>query len=444
MKKPFLSKNNFGIKYFTYLILVNFLFPTFDGYDHLFGFSGGTVIFRLLIMVMIIVALVIIKFKIPVYNKEHYHILIFISILFAVFFFLVNWSLVNNIANIIFRDVFELHRPFYYFMLMVYPLIFVWDEKIIIRNVFKTIIFIIIIQIITGILHSQNYSWFSNLIIIYTKFSNSISHRATGTFGNPYDYGVFMIFSLILSAYYAIKNKFNILFCLLALFCFNAVLISQSKTAFYVVFPAIMYALLFCVIHSRKKFINLMLIIVLLSSVLTLSYIYKDNLLRYFTQNLTYLASTDTLELEKLYNKSLENRNRLDDLLWVIKELSESNVMQIMFGVQIGKSVNDDIEFGYAVFLYRYGLIGLAIYISFFLIAIVYSSLAYIKAKRRKCIEVESLFFAFHVWSVSLLIATVANNFIDQPRHTFFFFTMVGLSISYHLKVHRFNRSRNT
>ena len=444
MNRHLLSKNNFGTKYFSYLILVNFLFPTFDGFDHLFGYAGGTVFFRLLIIIMILVALAIINFTIPVYNKRHYEILIFLTILFMTFLFLVNWSLVNSFSNIISRDIFEIHRPFYYFMLIVYPLIFVWDEQVIIKYVYKTIIFIIIIQLVIGLLHTINYSWFSNLIIIYTKFSNSISHRATGTFGNPYDYGVFMIFSLIFSAYYAFKNKPNILLYMFALFCFIAVLISQSKTAFYVVFPAIFYALFFGIIHSRGKFINLMLMIFFLSSVLTLSYIYKDNLLNYFTENLTYLASTDTLDLEKLYSKSFESRNRLDDLKWVINRLSESSVLNMILGVEIGKSLNDDIEFGYAVFLFRYGMIGLVIYISFFVIAIVYSYLAYKKAKRRRCIEVESLFFALHVWSVSLVIATVANNFIDQPRHTFFFFTMVGLAISYQLPINHMKESENT
>ena len=141
MNRHLLSKNNFGTKYFSYLILVNFLFPTFDGFDHLFGYAGGTVFFRLLIIIMILVALAIINFTIPVYNKRHYEILIFLTILFMTFLFLVNWSLVNSFSNIISRDIFEIHRPFYYFMLIVYPLIFVWDEQVIIKYVYKTIIF---------------------------------------------------------------------------------------------------------------------------------------------------------------------------------------------------------------------------------------------------------------------------------------------------------------
>ena len=199
--------------------------------------------------------------------------------LFTMFMGLVCWSLINNISQVIARDTFELHRPFYYALLIFYPLLFRWNNSIIKNRVFKPILYIIIIQLIIGSLHAIHPSWFEDIIIIYTKKANSISHRVTGTFGNPYDYGIFMIFSFILSAYYAIKVRSKIIYYLFALFCLLAVLLSQSKIALYIVITAIMYALLFCVIHSRKKFINLMLIIVLLSSVLTLSYIYKDNLL---------------------------------------------------------------------------------------------------------------------------------------------------------------------
>ena len=62
---------------------------------------------------------------------------------------------------------------------------------------------------------------------------------------------------------------------------------------------------------------------------------------------------------------------------------------------------------------------------------IYYSFLAYIKSKKLSQNYNQVLFASFHVWSVSLIIATMANTIIDQPRTTVFFFTMTGLSISY-------------
>ena len=47
-----------------------------------------------------------------------------------------------------------------------------------------------------------------------------------------------------------------------------------------------------------------------------------------------------------------------------MKFLNE-NIFGILFGVGIGKALNDDIEFGYANYIYRYGICGLLIYILF-------------------------------------------------------------------------------
>ena len=106
---------------------------------------------------------------------------------------------------------------------------------------------------------------------------------------------------------------------------------------------------------------------ILLFTVLSLfgTILFFDNVDNYFKNNFSYLHSTNVLELERLYKSSFDKGNRLDDLNYAINEISKQNIFGILFGVGIGKALNDDIEFGYANYIYRYGICGLLIYILF-------------------------------------------------------------------------------
>ena len=128
---------SYGPKYFSILFLVALLFPTFDGFDQHFGFAAGSVALRLVIMLLVLWFLMKFNFTIRFHSKAHVQTMAFLVILFSVFLFLVIWSLGNNISEVIMRDIFELHRPFYYAMLLMFPLLFRWSDYEIEKYVVK-------------------------------------------------------------------------------------------------------------------------------------------------------------------------------------------------------------------------------------------------------------------------------------------------------------------
>ena len=121
--------------------------------------------------------------------------------------FLVNWSLSNSASTAIYRDFSNYTSLFITGLLIFAPLFFIWNEKSIKRNFINILIIIIILQTIIGYLHSKMLIQEYHILEFYTKIKNVFSARAIGTFGNPYDYGVFMIFSTFSCLYYLIKHN---------------------------------------------------------------------------------------------------------------------------------------------------------------------------------------------------------------------------------------------
>jgi hypothetical protein len=427
--------NKFGAVYFRYLLLFSFFFPTFDLYSDALGFHAGTVLLRLFVIIGFLFLFVGLGFRYKIRGEIHYKTTVKLFSVFVLFFMLVNWSIANSLSTVILRDTFELHRPVYFCLLLFFPLFFLWSEKDINKYVVKTLIIIIVLEIIIGFLHSRMILQKYGVLEFFTSGSNIVSRRALGTYGNPYDYGVFMIFATAFFLVYAKslgarKYLRKACFFVLAFFSLYAVFLSQSKTSFFTLIVASAYYIIFKLFFKPKLqnfviigFISILLLVSITSNLKQIDSFFRDNY--------SYLHSTDTFSPEKLYKKSQQKGNRLDDLRYALEKMSEDSIFGIIFGVGIGKSENDVIEFGYATYLYRYGILGFFIYLTFLGWASRYSFLAYKKALFNGVKGLQALFLGFHVWSVSLFIATMANTIIDQPRTTVLFFTITGLAISY-------------
>ena len=353
------------LKNIKYLILFSFLFPTFDSFDGLFGFSGGTVVFRLLIISFLFIFFIKNCTKIILINSFHKNILKIIFIYLLIFLFLVSWSLVSDLNNIVLRDIFEIHRPFYYVLITIVSMI-VWNnDKIFHKNIISILTLIAIVEIIFAFLHPNRIPFIQDILMFYTKTPNALGYRATGTFGNPYDFGIIMIFfTLLIFQRYKFEKKY--IYLILAILCFIGMLLSQSKTALFIfIFCSVYSICLSILINYNIKYLSRT--IFMLISLTAVGVLFYQEIYFFYTEKFIYMDKV--FDLNRVMRKSFQYGNRLYDLFWVLERYSNANILNMLFGLGIGKGIYDDIEFGYAIYLYRYGLVGLILYSSTLLFA---------------------------------------------------------------------------
>ena len=415
------------LKNIKYLIFFSFLFPTFDSFDGLFGFSAGTVLFRLLIIFLLSLFFIKNLTKIVLINSLHKNFLKIIFIYFLIFLFLVSWSLVSDFNNLVMRDIFELHRPFYYGLIVIVSMILWNNDHLFHKYIISTLTFITFIEITLAFLHPIRIPLIQEILMFYTKTPNALGYRSTGTFGNPYDFGVIMIFfTFLLLQRFKFEKKY--FFAILLTLSFFGILLSQSKTALFI--------FIFCSIYSFSLsiFINnniksLSKYFFALVSVMFLGIFFYQEIYIFYTEKFIYMDKA--FDLNRVIRKSFQEGNRLYDLFWVLERYSNANLLDWLFGLGIGKGIYDDIEFGYAIYLYRYGIVGLILYLSLLISTFRISLKAYLRSKNKNMKNYEKLFFSFHIWSCGLIFGTLANNFIDQPRITFLYFTILGLCLGF-------------
>jgi len=415
------------IKNIKYYLIFIILFPTFDLFDGFFGFSGGTVIFRLIIILLLASFFLKYYHKINLINDQHRTFINLLFSFFLLFLFLVSWSLFYDLDNIIIRDIFELHRPLYYSLIIMISMI-LWSNDILLHKyIIRVLIVIATFEIVLAFLHINRVNLLQNVLTLYTKKPNAFGYRSTGTFGNPYDYGIVMIFfTFIIFQSYRLEKKYYL--AALSILSFIAILLSQSKTAIYVFIFCVFYCILFLIVtHFNVKDLSKYFAIIFI--VTALGIVYYQDIYNYFIDQFVYMERA--FDIKRLIRKSFQSGNRLYDLFWVIERYKNANILNWLFGLGIGKGIYDDIEFGYALYLYRYGLVGLILYISILFTGVIISYKAFKKAKNSGMKNYNKLFFAYHIWSFGLIIGTFANNFIDQPRITFLYFTFFGMCLGY-------------
>tara|TARA_B100001250_G_scaffold413454_1_gene447671 strand:+ start:1889 stop:3196 length:1308 start_codon:yes stop_codon:yes gene_type:complete len=418
-----------------YLVCFCFFFPTFDSFDGLFGFSAGAVLFRIILILILLFFFFKFSSKISIINEFHYSTIKIISILFLTFSFLVSFSLIAGLNNLVMRDVFELHRPLYYSLIVMSSMIISKNEHLLYRNFLFPFIIIIIVEAFLAIIHPLKIPVFQNLFLFYTKTPNALGYRATGTFGNPYDFGVVMVFLSILSFQIYLGKK-KVYFLALFLICLFSMLLSQSKTALFIFISCFLYGSTISLIINRNLKIISKFFLGIIVTIFVGIFFYED-IYKLWIESFIYMDKA--FDFERVIRKSFQTGNRLYDLFWVLERYESANLLNWLFGLGIGKGIYDDIEFGYAIYLYRYGIIGLFMYISILLGTYMISLKSLMVSKTLKLDNYKKLFYAFHIWSFGIIIGTLANNFIDQPRITFLYFSLVGLSLGFLISSYKTN-----
>ena len=412
-----LKLNYFKITRF--LIYFNFLFPTFNSVFSDADFGVGPLFIH---FILTFVCLLCIFLRNPPISKPIKMGLLF----FYLFFIIISSSTLFTPNRIIIRDLFELHRPFYYGSAFILPLTLHWEKDGISRYIIKPIFICFIFLLVLGLSTLLSSDVIELVLGLYTKSGNVRTGRASGTFTNPYDYGFMMTFAVNLflnSALVCKQAAKKIVFGSLSLLSALVILMSQSRTAMIVFAFSLLYFMVVTIFLNNdvKKALKSFVIYV---SGLLIGLLNVDRILAYVEHNYRYLY----YGISGLLTRGIEGTGSSATRFRQLEFAWDALASRPLIGNGPSKDVAEFMEMQYSLYMYRYGIPGMLIVLLYIVYSFIVSLKALVKInKYTENARTKSFFVSMHVWCAILPVAFWGNPFIDMPRISFFFFFMMGL-----------------
>jgi hypothetical protein len=250
--------------------------------------------------------------------------------------------------------------------------------------------------------------------LLYKKESMPILRgMAIGSFEITYNFAFVLLLPLIYSIIYLLI-EFNIKYFILFISFLFTFLLTQSRSMYITFMAALSVVFFLPLLYSKTRIAIRMIFIEIIFSVIIVSIYdkYYDTLkttLGYAIGGLESLAVGE--------NQSVNGRS--EQIQWAIE-----NNKFILIGAGIGKNIRM-LESFYSLYYYRYGLIGVLLYLTIpFTAAFIAYRIAIkeFKANKRTAVFYLSLFVYYAVSPIGLLSS--CNQ--DTPKTAFLFYGLIG------------------
>lgn len=391
-----------------HVIIVWALFvPTFENLKDIVGFDIGLVIHRTIEVALLILFFIGSTLKNKKLerrsNGQAYFLLFFVSTL------LILISLLRSIEVVIIRDIYELHKPFYFFLIFWFGFISIQYHR---KAIFNWLIVFILYNQFLIFLHTYEPTTSYEFLSLYSKADNIWASRAFGVFGNPYDFGIFA--SLVFGfGFFNLLSRPNLIMCVVCGVGLFMVVQADSKSAILITL---------CVLIVSAILVRPVYVMVLSLVGIPLLSIDPTWLLEVVLSPFVYAKGL--LEIGSVIENSLEPGNRLHDAMTVIGLLDEGGISSIIFGSGIMKSLYPFIEIGYFNTFLRYGFLG--IILQFLILMIFVRSWLLLRFSIGNTFET-----AIIVVAAVIIFGNIFTVVVDQPRLSFLLVAPFGILEGY-------------
>ena len=411
-----------------FIILYSFSVPIFV--NQLKNF--GNILINGVLILLLITNIYLNKKKISFQNIKNKYLNIIIF-LYIIYFFIILLSLYIGAfqydSKIILRDFYEFHKPILYILIILFIYINYYKdiEDINIRNILYMTFIILLLFSYFQLNYYKNFSSLYIDDIIYN------SNRLTAPFGNPYDYAFVMIFFCFYFFYKYIF--FGIKFIIPLILSIWMVLETGSKSntfAFLLIFIFICPILiLFSDLKFKKKLLYIfqLLLIPLIFFLLNIFDFILNNYSMIFHQFSQFY-----------YDGNIGNSAevRIDQLLIVLQRAIDHPSL-FLFGNGPAKGLelgfyrdgnpfySEHLESAVTYIFFRYGLLGMVIFpaIYFYIVSLLLNN----NKNLKKLDEIKIFNLSMLTWFFFIPISSIGGMFMEQPRVSFFFYLLIGLSL---------------
>ena len=412
--------------YFRFVFLFSIVMPTFQNYFD----SAGVLIVNGALIVFLFFYLfrmrVFLFFQSNAHKARVFRYLIPLLLMAMVLPLSMAIGLLFGNINLIERDFYEGYRPLLYMMTFLFSFSFFSKEGSLDR--FESLLlFVFIIVVVLGLNHY--FGFFSPISYYYTKTLNIESYRVSTPFTNPYDYAFFMTFFVY---YFFMKAFFhNMKYIPFFFMSIVMLVLPQSRSVmvgflvgFFLIMP---FLLSFTEFKVKRMIIKKRLLYFYVIFVLIL--ILLIGALPYLIENFRYLTGQFVRLIE---NGDIGNSAglRIQQFLFALDK-AVNNPLILVFGNGPAKDEMQFVESIYNYLFYRYGLIGVFCYFLILFLAVfeTWKIVKYLRSNSKNY----CFFYAVLLWLLTIPLLSIGNNFTEQVRLSFFYYTILGLvSASYY------------
>lgn len=412
-----IKKNSIVFCLLFFAITFNFFMPTFNSMLTENNSLGAALINAGLFVILL--PLVLISFS---SDYEHiYNNLIYIAFSMAMLWLVLIIIAILFSGSFIARDLFEVHRPPLYFLSFVtgVSLASLSEERR--HEIFKFIFVSLFIIALFGV--AQFFSFVDTLTSFYSKAVNVHSHRAVGTFVNPYDFAYILLFPVI---FYFIKSILVSLYNFPFFIFYSCVLFfTQSKMGMIVYALTIPLCWIIAVrVLNKWRNMKRLQMLFLLGFLLILGCIWGASLIDW-----SHVIERFSYSLNGIAEFSEGKNNSFNIRLQQISSVLEdkSSFFSIVLGSGIQKEMMSYLENEYLLFFFRYGVVGVLL----LLFVIIPPVFKFNRLVRFSVVDCKSkndflILLTIWIWLFVTLIALVNNAFLDIIRNQFFYYSMLG------------------
>lgn len=315
-------------------------------------------------------------------------------------------------------DLLEVPRLLMYSVLFLTGYLIDWKRSDITKYIILPIFFFTTIEIILAF---GQYVRFEPLMIILRWYSSTrllSTTRVVGTFGNPYMFAIYLILPLSYCTHYLLISSNRILRLIsivLSLLTTLMILFTQSRSVLIVLFGTSIYMGIALLLTSRDRFIRYLIFgmfITLVSSILLLLFI-----------DLTYLSRGVQTILRRGITNVPAAKSRFETYQFAISLF----LQRPWIGWGPAKTVIPYIENNYILYLFRYGVFGLILFVTLLFHFFTVSFRRYNHMAQDNSNIIPSFYFSIHIWIVSLIAGSLTNDFIANPRIYPILFLLFGV-----------------
>lgn len=341
------------------------------------------------------------------------------------FVVLIALAILRDSSRAVVSDLFEFYKPLYALVIVSATLLIRWDDRAVGRlvNAYLIIFALIGLYCLFEVAGGQTANQVSNLL--YRSDKAVLVGKATGTLGITYLHASFMLFGALLAAA-LLLHLGKIRYLVIAALSLLAILFSQSRAA--IIALATLVACVFLTYWAYRNFRHKGAFYLLFGAVVVTTYLALDRILPLF-ENLPYLYGGIELLLERGVEPDGQGSfsKRYQQILFAV----ESHDTIPLIGVGIGKGYARLLESYYALYLFRYGGVGIALSLAIFFAFYFLSLKAFNRAigagqRRNAC-----FFIALHLWMYALPVLSLSGTIHDQGKFMVFFYGSLAVVTSY-------------
>jgi hypothetical protein len=328
-------------------------------------------------------------------------------------------------SHLIVRDLFELHKPLLYFIVLLIPFFLTYD-KTNLRLITRSLVLLFVCIVALGLI--QHFRLWDGLSTQFTKLHNIQTRRVSSPFVNPYDYALCMSLFLCVSLmrFAAGRSYANLTITIAA---GVMMMLTQSRAVTIATAIVLAFGLLFLVAKAvgndpglayRRMALRLSGFYAVAAGSVWLVY-------EVIAQRYSYLVKGIRAVSRGQADRSLQMRfSQWDSVI----DLAVENPLRLLLGNGVSKSAGLGVESIYSFFLYRYGLIALMIVFFVPIFGGVMASLRSFSLNPSKNVAA----FGIFCWFGIILIASLSNNFTEQIRLSFLYYLVLGGIICFDLQ----------